>query len=280
MNPAILLGLTAAVGWGAAVLLEGAGARKVGYVKSSFWFSVICTVFGAFVAAALRDELVLADVAWGALAGVFSILGISPLHKAMQDGQFAIAVPISAAGTACITALWGLIAGDPISAVSWFAIAIGIIGIAVVSWPDEPVEYTHRLTPALLSVISAIGFGGAFIMYDQTSKASGLWPLVPGYGVTTLVLLPAFLLSKSRRLTRTVARTILPASIMSLLATAAFLTATRASSVAVASVLGSLYPAVTAIMAWAIFNEGVSKRRAFGVVLTIVCPGLLAVGSL
>jgi drug/metabolite transporter (DMT)-like permease len=60
---------------------------------------------------------------------------------------------------------------------------------------------------------------------------------------------------------------------------AAFILATQAGALAIATVLASLYPVVTVILAIVILREHLTRSHVAGIVLTAVAIVLIAAGS-
>jgi drug/metabolite transporter (DMT)-like permease len=72
---------------------------------------------------------------------------------------------------------------------------------------------------------------------------------------------------------------ILVVGMLDMAGNAAFILATQAGDLAVATVLSSLYPVVTVILAIAVLREHLSRSHVAGIVLTGVSIALITAGS-
>jgi drug/metabolite transporter (DMT)-like permease len=121
-----------------------------------------------------------------------------------------------------------------------------------------------------MGVLAGLGFAGFFIFLNQISEDAKFWPLVAGRVAAVGVML-LFALIKRRQLT-------LREAPLSLLAVAGifdvagnlfFLLALQTGRLDVVAVLGSLYPAVTALLARLLIKEHMTRLQVIGVVAAI-----------
>jgi drug/metabolite transporter (DMT)-like permease len=128
-----------------------------------------------------------------------------------------------------------------------------------------------------LGLLAGLGFGGFFILIAQVDEGALFTPLVFVklaaliFGVVVLLIQRKGLPSLSGN----------PLALLSgVLDTGGnlfFLVAARATSLAVAAVLASMYPAVTVALSVVILHEPVNWRQGLGVAL---CVGAVALISL
>jgi drug/metabolite transporter (DMT)-like permease len=126
-----------------------------------------------------------------------------------------------------------------------------------------------------MALLAGLGFGGFFTMLDRV-EVGVFWPLVAGRVACCAVLL-VFALITRRPL-------IPPGAPFGLLGIAGlldapgnlfFLLAVQSGRLDVAAVLGSLYPAVTAILARLITKEHMARLQMLGVGLAILAIVLI-----
>jgi drug/metabolite transporter (DMT)-like permease len=123
-----------------------------------------------------------------------------------------------------------------------------------------------------------VGFGLFFVFLGQTDPGSRLWPLFSAR-VASVVRLGAGLV-----FTRRPAADPIPqrwfytwcAGILDALAGAAFLLSTFTGSLSVVSMLSSLYPGVTVLLAWQFDKERFSRSQLAGICLAAASITLLA----
>src|SRR4029077_18425933 len=126
------------------------------------------------------------------------------------------------------------------------------------------------------------GFAVLFIGLDFAGDGSGLWPVVAnelaGVVVVTsarLVALPG--LERRPPATRDLALGSL-VGVIGAGSSAAYFLATTAGLLSIVTVLASLYPAVTVILAILVANEAVGRRQALGLVLVCLAIALIVLG--
>jgi drug/metabolite transporter (DMT)-like permease len=120
-----------------------------------------------------------ADLAWGALAGVFGVVAIALLYACLAIGPMSILSPLTAVISAIAPMLWGLfVNGETLSPIGYAGLGVALVAVVLVGFiPGEKV-----VRPSVRGLLMAVGAGlaiGAFlIVIDQTSAQSGLVPLV------------------------------------------------------------------------------------------------------
>lgn len=134
--------------------------------------------------------------------------------------------------------------------------------------------------PLALAAISALTFGTAQTLVAQgaaTSVALSLLSMRAATALTGTLLLATLL----RRATRP-ARRDLPATAAiagtDTSAVATFAVASTMGSLSISAVLASLYPAITALLAWRVHGERLRPVQVAGVVVTLTGVALLAAG--
>jgi drug/metabolite transporter (DMT)-like permease len=128
-----------------------------------------------------------------------------------------------------------------------------------------------------LSLVAGVGFAGSFIAFSFSDAGSGFWPLLAAR-LTSVTLIGAATLVTQRTL-RVVAparRATLGAGVFDTTANITMLTAIRIGPLAVASVLGSLYPVATVLLARAVLGEHLRGLQRAGVALAFAAVVLAA----
>ena len=123
-----------------------------------------------------------------------------------------------------------------------------------------------------------IGFAAFFIALDQTSEASGLWPLVSGRLVSVplafaVALIAGAAVAPARRLVPIVGA----AGAGDIAANIAVLLALQRGPLGISVVLTSLYPAVTALAAVVFLHERPTILQRVGIALALCAVIVLVV---
>ena len=124
-----------------------------------------------------------------------------------------------------------------------------------------------------------MGFGFLFVALAQVSEDSGLLPLALNQVVAGVVIvLVATFLGQPWRPHPSAALGGMLAGVLGALATVCFLLATREGFLSVASVVTSLYPAVTVVLAASVLREHVHRAQAAGLLMCALAVSLVAAG--
>jgi drug/metabolite transporter (DMT)-like permease len=174
--------------------------------------------------------------------------------------------PVSAVLAAILPVIVGVLIGERPQAVAWIGIVLGLGAVVLVSRTTD--DHPHgRIAPRLIAFacLSGCGFGLYFVLLARAGDHSGLWPLVASRFTSAALILP---LAGWRRALGTVRGRMLPVVVLSgacdALANFCFLLASREGLLSVASVLTSLYPAATVVLAVWLLHEHTSTVQRIG----------------
>lgn len=272
-----MLALAAAVLYGIADFSGGLASRTMRAVGVAAWSQLIgvpLLVVGLILLPA--DAVTRDDVLFGGLAGAFGIVGLVALYGALAAGTMSIVSPLTSALTALIPVLWGLASGESITAVRWLGIGLAIAAVALIA------SDRHRavLTGAVVTraVVASLGFAAFFIALDQTSEASGLWPLAAGRAVSIPIAVAFAVATAAFAIpTRRVLPIVAAAGAGDIAANIAILLALQRGPLGISVVLSSLYPAITALTAIVVLRERPTVVQGIGVVLALAAALALIV---
>ncbi len=221
----------------------------------------------------------LADFLWGALAGLTGVGGLALLYRGIAIGVVAIVAPLSALSAAMIPVIFGSILGEKPSTPAIIGGLLCVPAILLLSIEPKSNHTKGQIRVSLLlGVFAGCLLGGFYIFISRSNPASGLWPLLGARG-TAVLAVSVFALS-SRKKIIPVRGTRLPAiagGLCDMAANIAFLLASRIGLLMVVSVLTSLYPAPTVILARVIFKQRLGLARISGLALALVGVALIAV---
>jgi drug/metabolite transporter (DMT)-like permease len=221
-----------------------------------------------------------ADLAWGAAAGVCGAVGLAALYTAIATTVVAVASPIAAVVGAVIPVALGVVAGERPSALAWAGIAGALPAIVLLtagSGRGAPASASRRA--ALLGAGAGVGFGLFFFAVSRTAHDSGLWPLVAARVSTiALVGLAAVATGRSLRPARESLGAVFASGALDMGANIAFLFASRTGMLSVAAAVAALYPGPTVLLAWIVLRERLTPLRIAGLVLALVGVALISAG--
>jgi drug/metabolite transporter (DMT)-like permease len=280
---AIALGLGAALCWGLADFLGGTRTKALTLALVLLVSQVTALVAIAIVigAGAGGDAPTLGEVAPAIGAGAAQLVGISALYQALSIGTMSVIAPISASGAAAVPVLVGAATGEHPEPLQYAGIAAAFAGVGLATRAPESTAGPGASRQALLLAgVAAVGFGGFFVGMDAAVEdADPYWSLL-AVRITACVMLGAALLAIRPRLgfdSRA-----LPAlaliGVLDVSANAFFALGTETGLLSVVSVLASLYPVATVLLARALLDERLVRIQAVGVVVALAGVALIATG--
>jgi drug/metabolite transporter (DMT)-like permease len=170
--------------------------------------------------------------------------------------------------SAVVPVVVGLALGERPARLAIGGMALGLIAIVAVSAPGARDGFVDRY--AILSAVAAgIGFGVFFVFLGQTEADAGMWPLVTARAVS-VPLVVALARLRGGILPARPARTLAVASgVIDMGANGLFIAAAQRGLISIASVLSSLYPVVTVILAWVVLHERLRAVQIGGVIIAV-----------
>jgi drug/metabolite transporter (DMT)-like permease len=287
----ILLGLMAALFWGISDFLVRYSARLIGAYRTLLFIQFIGLV-GLSIYLLVTGELVKLITsnswqvwAWCLLVALLSTISSLALYRAFEIGLLMVVSPITGS-YAIITVVLSFLSGERVSQIHTLGIVTVLVGaVCVATVFGQSVEEGMKRRPGGLSrgvgwaVAAALGFGTAFwiLGFRVTPILGGIVPAWLTHLVTPCLLLCcAPLVRQSIRLPWGGVWWYL--GVISVLDTAAFVAYSfglTMAQVAVVSVLGSLYSAITVILAWVFLRERLQWSQWLGI--GVVFAGIVLV---
>ncbi|MFP5375748.1 MAG: EamA family transporter [Acidimicrobiia bacterium] len=294
----LVLALVAAATWGASDFVGGLVGRRVPGASVAFASQLVGLAGLAVVAPLAGGSASGADLGWGAASGLGGATGVAFLYHGLAVGQMSVVAPLTAVGSATLPVVFGLLTGERPSPVALAGVVLALVAVgALCSFgpagdggeADEegagrpPAAGRAGLPSAGAGLVSGIaagvGFGAFFICLGRTSAGAGMWPLVPARVVSVSVL--AGLVLATRRALMPgggTAPAVVLAGALDVTANAAFLLATRRGLLSIVSLLASLYPAATVVLARFLLHERLTPAQSAGLAGAAVAVALIVLG--
>jgi drug/metabolite transporter (DMT)-like permease len=273
----LVLAVLGAVFYGLGDFSGGYASKRLppwGVMGWSQTFGLAALVVGLLLLPA--EAVTAADILWGVAAGVGGAVGIGLLYRALADGTMAVVSPITAATTAALPVVVDLLTGGELTALAAVGVAVALVAIMTIAGERS----RQRLNPRLLAMALAagVGFAAFFIAISQTAEASGFFPLIGARAVTIpMGLLLHRYLEPSVRPRGDALRWVAAAGLLDMGANLLVAAALQRGPLGLVSVLSSLYPVVTALLAVAVLRERLSRTQLAGVGLAMAAVVLLVV---
>jgi drug/metabolite transporter (DMT)-like permease len=211
---------------------------------------------------------------WGAAAGIAGAVGVAALYRGFAIGRMGIVAPVSAVITGVLPVLAGIYSEGMPAPIQLVGFVLALVSIWLIARPDGKID-THRGLG--LAVLAGVMFGLFFIACKQAGHHAVFWPLVTARTASTLLMLLIVALSvRDHRPLRPALAPVMFAGILDTSANALFIAATQRGRLDVTSVLSSLYPASTVILARIFLKERMSATQNAGIVGALISVALIA----
>lgn len=275
----ILLGVLTALTWGSSDFLARFATHRMGTLRTMLYMQFIGFILLTIALPWLGGWGHLADGsgwhpwAWGALAGSINAVSTLSLYRSFEIGKMAVVAPLSASYPVLSVSL-SLLSGERLSAARAVGIACTMLGVLFVAGGERPpdendAEAMRRSGKGIgWALSSAVGFGVLFwLLGTHVIPRVGAPQTVWMIRLTCTVIVTAVILLARQpiglpRNTRWMSLG------MGAGDTSAFVLSNRGmqiEQVAVISVLGSLYGAVTVALAAVVLREHVSRWQWAGI---------------
>jgi drug/metabolite transporter (DMT)-like permease len=259
----------------------GVAARRVAALRVMLAaYPVEALLLGA-LALTVGGPIHTGAVFWGCLYGVGQAFGMWAFYAALGSGPISVVAPLAGVLNAAVPVAVGIALGERPGQAASVGVVLAIVAVMLVS-REATVEGTpFKFTPkvAWLTVFAGSAFGLDLVFLHQAPHECKLWPLMFARLAATVVIavmaasrrtlqLPR---GKSMRLALTIALLDICALVTQLIALQSWL-------LSLASILISLYPAATVVLAMVILRERVSRWQGIGMVMAMGSVAMIAAG--
>jgi drug/metabolite transporter (DMT)-like permease len=274
----IVLGLISAVTWGSGDFGGGLLSRRAP-LFSVVGVTQFVGIFAALVIAVLLGEPfpALSDIAWAVGAGIGGMIGITCLYRGLAVGRMGVVAPTAGVLGATIPVVFGFLAEGVPTPMTIAGIVAALVAVVLVT--RAPGHGTDRPSGVRWALAAGVAIGAFNICIGQFSgdSAFGLLVFIRLLQVAVISLLIALWRQPWRMPVDMLPKLIL-IGVLDMAGNATFILATQAGALAIATVLASLYPVVTVILAIVILREHLTRSHVAGIVLTAVAIVLIAAG--
>ena len=273
---AIVLSLLSALAYGLSDFLGGIFAKK-----ATPWQIAVVGQSSSAGCALLAFAVVPGtptwhDVGMGALAGLGGGFGVAFLYRGLSTARMGVVAPISAIGAALLPVAVGLATGERPSTLAVLGIVFAFPAIALISSVPGDADATHR-GGVVDGALAGLGFGVLFVFLGQVGDDAGFAALATSQvtSVLTVIMTATALRAVWVPRDRYAFRAVFMGP-LGVTAQGAFLFATQQGLLSVVSVISSLYPASTVLLAAVLLRERILRWQALGLALAAAAVTLVA----
>ena len=215
---------------------------------------------------------------FGLLAGVGGAVGLSLFYWALSIGTMSIVAPIAACSVLIPFSL-ALARGERPSALALGGAALAILGVVAASLEERRSEVRERGKAIVIAVGSAVAIGVFMYFLGRGGQAGSAFSTLFGARIVSLGLLvgAVALAGASLRQSPSLLGQVGLVGLGDVTANALFTLAADRGLLAIVSVLGSVYPVATVILAHVVLGERISRVQQTGILVAFV--GVAAVSA-
>jgi drug/metabolite transporter (DMT)-like permease len=272
---AVFLALAASGSWGIGDFLGGLASRKRSAILVMAASQPAGLTLLGIATLARWQAPPGGAVLWACPSAVLGTIGLAAFYRGMATGSISIVAPIAGAA-AVIPVLAGVLGSDRPSAAKAAGFACAIGGVAAASWEGRGRAVAEGVGYALVALLA---FGGYFVLLHRAGRADFLWAAFVFRATSTPIVWTALAFLRPPR--DGIARSLPRFALIGALdagGNTLFAAASAHGLVSVTSVLASLYPVVTVLLAHAYLRERLRAWQYGGIALTLAGAALVSAG--
>ena len=275
---ALVLALASSVVWGAADFSGGLLTRRL----PAFAVTVVSQGAGfvpLLVAVAVRAHVDLRSLALGLLAGVGGGAGLAAFYRALSLGTMSVVSPIAAC-SAIVPFVLAVATGERPRAIAAVGAVAALAGAVLASAEERRSASPERSRAIVLAVVAAVALGVFIYFLGLGSREGDALSTLVGARLGSLATLTAGVLvfRAPVRLPRAALAPVAAVGLLDVGANALFAFASGHGLLALVSVLGSLYPVTTVLLAHVVLGERLTPFQLAGVGVALAGVAALSVG--
>ena len=281
----VLLGLTAAMLYGAGDFLGGMASRRAPVLTVLMLAETAGVIVVLPVASMSPGPARLAGLAWGMSAGIVGGLGVIIFYIGLAAGPMSVVAPVSGLVSTVLPVGVALAEGERPGAAIYAGALLCLVAIVLASSAadSDPAISTSAARAGLpvpgralgYGIASGTSFGLFFLLIRNAGRSGELWPIASGrIGELAVIVIAAVVLRRSLLPRGAGGRLLLAAAAagaIDVIANICYVAATRTGMFGLAVVLTSLYPGVTVLLARVVLGERLRWVQRTGL-------GLAAIG--
>ena len=280
-----LLALLSSLLWGTADYLAGNLSKKyrsLAVTGVSQFFGLLFGLGVIAIGTQLGSPFIRPTLDWdgyfiaGIIAGISGFMGLLAFYTGLATGRMGVVSPISSLSV-LIPLTVAFLKGERATSLQALGISIALVGAFLASGPE--IKGGLPIKPIIYAVVAALGFGGALTFIAIGSKVDAIHTMTSmRVASVTVCIVIAVKLRSFGGFKRNVLPLLVFIGVADFLANFLLGVATTKGLVSIAMVLGSLFPIVTALLAFKFLNERLHKVQYLGIAFAISGVALISIG--
>lgn len=280
-----LLALLSSFLWGTADYLAGNLSKKyraLAVTGVSQFFGLLFGVTVIAIGTQFGSPFLKPTLDWdgyfvaGVIAGISGFIGLLAFYSGLATGRMGVVSPISSLSV-LIPLTVAYAQGERASTLQAVGISVALLGAFLASGPE--IKGGLPIKPLIFAVIAAFGFGGALTFIAIGAKVDSMHTMTSmRVASVTVCIVIAILFRTIGGFSTRVFPLLIFIGVADFLANFFLGVATTKGLVSVALVLGSLFPIVTALLAFKFLHERLHKVQYLGIFFAILGVCLISAG--
>jgi drug/metabolite transporter (DMT)-like permease len=272
------LALGAGLLWGGVDFLGGVASRRAAFLTVTFVAQAVGMI-GLLLWLPFAGGISGESFGYGLLAGIGVASGLSLLYWALSIGTMSIVAPITACSVLIPFSL-AIGGGERPSTVAVTGALLAAVGVIVASLEERRTGESARMKAVLLALGAAVGIGTFVFLLGKGGQAGSTFSTLFGARITAMALLIVALALTRTGLRQPMAALGLAAlmGVGDVVGNALFVLAADRGLLSIVSVLASIYPIVTVILAHLVLGERITRTQRAGVVFAMTGVAAVSLG--
>ena len=280
-----LLALLSSLLWGTADYLAGNLSKKyraLAVTGVSQFFGLLFGVSVIAIGTQFDSPFIKPTLQWdgyfvaGAIAGVSGFIGLLAFYSGLATGRMGVVSPISSLSV-LIPLTVAYAQGERATTLQTVGITVALLGAFLASGPE--IKGGLPVKPLIFAVIAAFGFGGALTFIAIGAKIDSMHTMTSmRVASVSICIVLALTFRTIGGFTAKLFPLLIFIGVADFLANFLLGVATTKGLVSIALVLGSLFPIVTALLAFKFLNERLHKVQYLGIFFAILGVSFIAIG--
>jgi len=277
----VALALAASVSWGISDFIGGLQTRRFSALSVLLVSQPVGLVLAFAVALAVGGEPLSPGLfLLGCAAGATVVVALGAFYRAMALGSVSVVATVGALGV-LVPVVGGILLGEAPAGLQAVGAAIALPAIVLVAWERDPEWRNASRRSVGLAGLAAIGFGVFLLLIDRVAEHDPAWTIAAARigGVTLLGIAALYARPKLPDARGRVLAALLVIGFFDVLANSLYAVATNHGILPLVSVAGSLYAAVTVLLARFVLGERLGRSQRAGFALAVLGVALIGAGS-
>ena len=217
------------------------------------------------------------DLRWSLVAGVLGALGVTALYRGLAVGRMGIVAPITGVLAAVIPVVAGILLEGVPPPLVLVGIVLAILAVLLVSRVADEGGGRAGVAEAL---VAGIAIGLFAIAISRLSDGHVFGPLVIVRATQAVLVMALVVVTRAAwRPASDAVPALVAIGILDMTGNSLYVLAVQAGALAVASVLASMYPVITVLLAVAFLREHITRDHWIGIGLAAVAIACIGAGS-